>query len=204
MVLLTIGSWWSALSGPHQVFWSIAIVFSVLFLIQFVFGLIGIEMDADTDINLSTDIELDGDADYSLDEGFSIFSTRTIIAFFTFFGWTGILVLNAGGSTFAAVIAATTSGFLAMLLVAYMMWQFSKLTEEGNIDINKALHHTGEVYLRIPAKNTGHGIIHIKVQGSLREIDAITDAAEAIPTGSLIRVVEVLKDNILVVEAIEK
>ena len=202
MLLLTFGSWWGDLNGVQQIFWSIAIVSSVLFVIQFVFSIIGVDMDADADIEMGS-VDL-GDSDYSLDADFSVFSMRSIISFFTFFGWTGVLTLNAGGNTTTALIASTLSGTAAMLLVAYMMWQFAKLSQDGTADINTALFQIGEVYLTIPANNTGKGKVHITVQGALKELDAITEGNTSIPTGSFIKVMEVMKDNILVVVPIEK
>lgn len=198
MLLLTFGDWWSALTGIHQLFWGISIVFSVLFCIQFIFSLIGIDADADMDISG----DIDTDADYSLDADFAVFSTRSIIAFFTFFGWTGVLSLNAGATLMTTLIASSVSGCLAMLLVGFLMWQFSKLNQDGNIDINNALFQTGEVYLRIPSKDKGKGKVHINIQGSLKEVDAITEGTEAIPTGAFIKVVEVLDDRLLVVNQI--
>ena len=200
MLLLTIGSWWSDLSGTQQIFWSIAVVSSVLFVIQFVFSIIGVDMDADADFEVGGVDTVD--ADYSLDADFSVFSMRSIISFFTFFGWTGVLTLNAGGSTMTALIASTIAGTSAMLLVAYLMWQFAKLSQDGTADINTTLFKTGEVYLTIPANNGGKGKVHITVQGALKELDAITEGAVSIPTGSFIRVIEIMKDNILVVEPI--
>lgn len=201
MLLLSSGDWWSALSGIQQIFWGISIVFSVLFCIQFIFGLIGI--DADADIEISGDLDMDMDGDYSLDADFTVFSTRSIIAFFTFFGWTGVLSLNAGASLMTTLIASSVSGSLAMVLVGFLMWQFSKLDQDGNIDINDALFQTGEVYLRIPAKDKGQGKVHINIQGSLKEVDAITEATEAIPTGAFVRVVEVVDNRLLVVNQVK-
>jgi len=198
MLLLSFGDWWSALSGTQQIFWGISIVFSVLFCIQFVFSLIGI--DADADMEISGDIDMD--ADYSLDADFAVFSTRSIIAFFTFFGWTGVASINAGASLMTTLIASSISGSLAMILVGILMWQFSKLTQEGNADINDALFQTGEVYLRIPAKDKGQGKVHINIQGSLKEVDAITEETEDIPTGAFIKVVEVVDNRLLVVTQI--
>ncbi len=199
MLLLTFGNWWSALSGIQQIFWGISIVFSVLFCIQFIFGLIGIDADADMDISG----DLDTDADYSLDADFTVFSTRSIIAFFTFFGWTGVASLNAGASLMTTLIASSISGSLAMVMVGFLMWQFSKLSQDGNIDINDALFQTGEVYLRIPPKDKGQGKVHINIQGSLKEVDAITEATDAIPTGAFVKVVEVVDNRLLLVNQVK-
>jgi len=179
MILLNLGDWWVALSGPQQVFWGISIVFSILFLIQFVFSLIGLDAD------------------------FTVFSVRSIIAFFTFFGWTGVLVLNAGRSTLTAITFASIAGILAMLLVGYLIYIFSKLSQDGNYNINNAVFNTGKVYLTIPPAESGEGKIHVIIDGTMREMEATTREGEKIPTGADIRVVEVLDNNILLVEPIE-
>ena len=191
------GDWWSSLNGIQQLFWGISIVFSVLFIIQFVLSLIGLDFDGDADVDVHADID-DGHS-YQLDADFTLLSVRGIIAFFTFFGWTGVLVLNAGGSTLMALGFASLSGLAAMLIVGYMIYMFSKLTQAGNTDIQEALFQTGEVYLTIPAEKNGYGKIHLKIQGSLKEMDAITEG-QTLLTGAPIKVIEVLDDNLLLVE----
>ncbi len=200
MLLLVFGDWWSSLNGTQQMFWGISIIFSVLFVIQFVLSLIGLDFDSETDFEVGS--HSDVDADYSLDPSFTLFSVRSIIAFFTFFGWTGVLALNAGIGTTMAVVFASVSGFAAMALVGYMMYLFSKLGESGNVDLNEALFQTGEVYLTIPAGKRNQGKIHINIQGVMKEMDAITEG-KTLTTGSRIRVVEILDDNILLVEPVE-
>ncbi|MFK8103222.1 MAG: hypothetical protein AB8G15_11880 [Saprospiraceae bacterium] len=193
--MILSGDWWSSLSGIQQVFWGISIVFSVLFIIQFVLSLIGLDFDGDVDLDVDTDM----DGEYNLDPSFSLLSVRGIIAFFTFFGWTGVLVLNAGGSTLMALLSASFAGFLAMFIVGYMIYMFSKLSQPGNIDVSRALFEVGEVYLTVPANKNGHGKIHLKIQGVFKEMDAVTDG-DVLPTGSSVRIVEVLNDNLLLVE----
>lgn len=200
MLLLVFGDWWSTLNGTQQVFWGISIVFSVLFVIQFVLSLVGLDFEGDTDFEVGGETDTDGG--YSLDPSFTLFSVRSIIAFFTFFGWTGVLALNAGLGTMMAVIMASVSGFAAMAMVGYMMYMFSKLGESGNIDVKDALFQTGEVYLTIPETKRGQGKVHINISGALREMDAITEG-KTLATGSTVRVVEVIDDRILVVEPVE-
>lgn len=200
MLLLVFGDWWSSLNGTQQMFWGISIIFSVLFVIQFVLSLIGLDFESESDFEAGS--HADVHSDYSLDPSFTLFSVRSIIAFFTFFGWTGVLALNAGIGTTMAVIFASVSGFAAMALVGYMMYLFSKLGESGNIDLNEALFQTGEVYLTIPAGKRNQGKIHIKIQGVMKEMDAITEG-KTLTTGSRIRVVEILDDNLLLVEPVE-
>lgn len=194
-MLLFLEDWWGPLASAEKVFWGIALVFSVLFLIQFVLSLIGLDFDGDADIDVGGDTSLD----HGLDADFTVLSVRGIIAFFTFFGWAGVLVLNAGYGIWPAIVFACLSGIAAMFVVGYMMYMFSKLSENGNINLNEALYHTGEVYLFIPANKNGYGKVHLKFQGALKEVDAVTDG-DALPTGSSIKVVEIIDNNLILVE----
>jgi len=196
MLLAISNGWWEGLTGAGQAFWGISIVFSVLFVIQFVLSLIGVDFDMDMDGDVDTDFGMDAD--------FSLFSIRSIIAFFTFFGWTGVLMLDAGFGIWIAVMAASTSGFLAMAIVGYMMYKFTKFDESGTFNPNSAINHTGEVYLFIPAAKSGYGKIHLKLMGAVKEMDAVTDDTLEIPTGAKVKVVEVLEDNLLLVEQLIK
>ncbi|MEM1119375.1 MAG: hypothetical protein AAGJ18_02950 [Bacteroidota bacterium] len=201
MILLNLGDWWIALSGPQQAFWGIAIVSSILFVIQFVFSLIGLDADVDGDFEVSTD--MDADPGFGMDADFTIFSVRSIIAFFTFFGWTGVLVLNAGKDVYTALGYSFLSGTLAMFIVGYLLYMFSRLSEDGNVEIEDAMFNTGKVYLTIPAKEGGQGKIHITIGNSFREVNAVTKSLEPLPTGSPIRVVDIIDDNLLLVEPID-
>ena len=197
MMLLFFEDWWGPLSSTEKVFWGISLVFSVLFLIQFVVSLIGLDFDTDSDLDVHADVETHGE--YHLDPSFTLLSVRSIIAFFTFFGWTGVLVLQSGGGVWAAIGFSSLAGLAAMFIVGYVIYMFTRLTEQGNINLSKALYSTGEVYLSIPANKNGQGKVHIKIQGALKEIDAVTNG-DALPTGSAIKVVEIIDDNLIVVE----
>lgn len=199
LVTFSLGYWWETLSAPQQVFWVISIVFSILFLIQFVFSLLGLDFDSESDADFHTDVAAH---DFTLDTDFTLLSVRGIIAFFTFFGWTGVLALNAGLGVLLSLALATLSGIIAMALVAYLIFLFSRLTQEGNLDIRKTIRTTGEVYLTIPANKNGTGKIHIKVEGVFREIEAVT-AGDTLPTGTKIKVVEVIDENLLLVEPVD-
>src|SRR5687768_4924378 len=114
-----INQWWETLSSAHQVFWFIAVIFSVLFFIQFVLLIIG--FDSHTGDFSSTD------EGATFEQEFSALSVRSIIAFFTFFGWTGVLALNNNLPIWLAVVLAAISGLTAMFIVAYMIYKFSQL-----------------------------------------------------------------------------
>lgn len=199
--ILSIETWWANMSGTEHIFWGISIVFSVLFFFQFVLSLFGLDFEADADIEMGDIGEADADAGgFSVDADFALLSVRSIIAFFTFFGWTGTISLGNGASILIAVLSASVAGLIAMFIVAYMLFWFAKLGQAANVNMNETLFKTGQVYLTIPGNREGQGKIHIQAGKSLREVDAMTEHLTAIPTGSRIRVVEVIDDELLIVE----
>ncbi len=197
MIVLFLGNWWGDLSNTQQIFWTIAIVFSILLLIQMALSMIGMELH-----------DIDGDAsgdhgDVSVDADFHLLSVRSIIAFFTLFGWAGVLLLNSGKAILTTVLLSSVAGFIAMITVAYLLYLFAKLGESGNVDLRDAIFQTGQVYLSIPPAKSGQGKVHIEIQGALKELDAITEG-NGLPTGSQVRILEILDDNLLLVESIEQ
>jgi len=194
-MMLVVTDWWYALNSVEQIFWGIALVFSLLFLIQFGLSFVGGDMDAD--------VEIDGTGDsFGLDPSFTLLSVRSIIAFFTFFGWMGVIALGRGYPTQMVVLIALGSGLIAMMVVAYLMYFFSSLAEVGNANLSELIYKDAVVYLTIPERRKGQGKIHVTLQNSLREMDAVTEG-ERLTNGKSVKIVEILDGNILVVEPIE-
>jgi hypothetical protein len=199
-----MNDWWTALTLAQQIFWGIAIVSSTLLVLQFILSFIGAEFDSG-DADTHADLGHIGDhhlGDHHLDSEFTILSIRGVIAFFSFFGWGGVLVLGEGGSLLLALFVALVAGFAAMFLVAGMMYWISKMTQAGNLELTRAIQSAGEVYLSIPEARHGAGKVHVRIGSSLREMDAVTEG-EPLPNGAKVRVLEILDDNVLLVEKIE-
>ena len=195
MSTASLSQWWDTLGTVDQVFWGIALFFSTLFLLQFTINLLGFGMDLDTDV----DTDLDHEA--HIDPGFTWLSVRGVIAFFTFFGWTGVLVLSEGGALWVALGLGFLAGMLAMALVGYLLVLFARQTQSGNYHIDDALYGTGEVYLPIPGRKEGSGKVHLLLGKGIRELEAVTEGKE-IPTGRSVRVVGILDEHLLLVEEI--
>ena len=70
--------------------------------------------------------------------------------------------------------------------------------------MKNALHAIGEVYLTIGANRSTMGKVQIKVQSSLRELEALTDHDTDLTQGMIIKVVEVTSNGILIVEPQKK
>ncbi len=192
MLLLDISSWWQQLPSLERIFWVVALLFSALFVIQLILSFVIGDGDAS---------EGDADSYVAGDDGagHQYFTIKNMIAFFTIFGWTGIACLQGGMSSTAAIGIAIGAGSVVVLMMAVLFKSMSKLKQSGTLQIKNALGLVAETYLLVPARRGGFGKIHIKVQGSLHELQAITDDAEPIATGKLVKVVGLVNDNILLV-----
>jgi hypothetical protein len=193
-MLLSFFPVWSELDLMSQVYWIITVPATVVFALLLVLTIFS--SDADTDVHT--------DLDHSLVDGdgipFQMLSLKNIIAFFTMFGWSGLGFLSAGLAPFLVILFSFICGFLMMLAMATLFYFMSKLAESGNMNIRNAVGRTGDVYLTIPANREGMGKIQITVQGTLQTLDAVTDDAEAIPTSSIIEVIDVINNQILLVK----
>ena len=196
----SFSNWWSGLSFFEQIYWVIAIPATLIFLLQLVLTFVGAD-DHGHDFDHDTSIDHDSGI------GFHFITLKNLIAFFTVFAWSGLACIdgftddkgafsNHGITIFISIIC----GLLMMLIMASIYYFMSKLSHSGTLVINNAIGQIGDVYITIPAKKSGVGKVQVKVQGSLRTLDAMTTDAEAIKTGSIIEVVDIVGDNILLVK----
>ena len=194
MKLLDLSFWWQSLPSFEKIFWGFAIVFTVLFLIQTILSF------AAGDGDLTT-----GDADMSVDHdsgiGHGFLTIKNFIAFFTIFGWTGIALSKGNIGKSLTIAGALLAGLAVVAIMVFIMRSMNKLRQSGTFEIRQALHKTAETYLLIPASRNGFGKVHIRVQGSLRELKAITDEPEDIPTGKLVKVTGLVDESILLVSS---
>lgn len=198
MIIYSFGDWWATLTGPEQIYWTIAIASSIVFFFVFILNLI-LGFDTDTDIDVDTDLDVDGEIDASV----TMFSIKGITAFFTFFGWAGVLFLNDGRSVAISTLFAFIAGTLALVLVGYLMNFFANMGESGNYSIDEALNKTGEVYLTIPPSISGKGKVQIELGGGIKELKAVSDSEE-IKTGEKILVTDIIDQETLMVKRINE
>jgi membrane protein implicated in regulation of membrane protease activity len=180
------------LKGFEFILWIIALLFSLLFLIQTVISFIIGSGDGDLD---SFDSHDHGDAA-------SFFTLRNMIAFFTMFGWAGLAAYNSGLSNGWVVAIAVVAGASIVYLLYFIMKKAAGMRQSGTLQMKNAITQVGEVYLRIPARRGGMGKVQIQVQGRLIEADAMTDDEEDIPTGRPIKVIHTLNERILIVSSV--
>ncbi len=198
--------WWNSLGLAAQVFYCIAIPSTLVLVIQTIMMFLGFSEEGDgaDDIDIDDD-GIFGENDFSEAqeafglEGLRIFTVRGIIAFFVVFGWVGIVMQSAGIKLIWTIITSTLCGFAMMILLAFLFRSLMKLRSDGNTDNRNALGTSGKVHLTIPPARTGEGKVHIMLQGSYVERNAVTDSDEAIPTGCEVVVVGVSGQTELIV-----
>lgn len=178
--------WFYQLSSPEQVFWAIALVATFIFFIILITTFMGGDTDVDTDF--------DGGM------GSHFFTFKNGVAFFAIFGWVGISCLHNGLGLLTSVIISVICGLIMMAIMAFIFYYISGMSESGTMDYKNAINATGEVYLEVGKNRSRMGKVQINVQGSLRELEALTDADEDIKRGTLVLVESVTENGVLIIK----
>ncbi len=203
--------WFEGLETARQVFFSIAVIISALFLWQFISALIGlgggegVDMDAHADVgaDVSADAGADHvdmhDADAATLGVFKLLSLRSIIAFLLLFSWAGFLYLgNDDVPVYKAMVYSALWGVAAMVLVSILFYQLSKLQESGNLNFSSCIGSTATVYITIPAG--GRGKVRATIGGRVEFASAVTSEGTDIPAGAVVKIVGVIGGNTFEVE----
>ena len=117
------------------------------------------------------------------------------------FGWVGLAAYSSGLSKGVSVLLACGAGVAMVFMMVVLLRNIGKLRYSGTMQIKNALHQIGNVYLFIPGNRKGTGKVSIRVQGSLHELDAITDDLTDIATGSIVKVTGIIDEGLLLVTA---
>jgi hypothetical protein len=164
--------WYKTLSVLEQVYFWLGIVATVFLIIQII-------MLCFTSFGGDVDIDGDGDIDVDTDSGVSIFTVKSITAFFAVGCWAGLLTcaLCADNLQWVSVISAIVGGAAAMAVVVLLMRAMLKLQSNGAFQPEKLVGKSATVYVSIPAERSGRGKITLTAQGKFMELDAMTDGA---------------------------
>ena len=184
--------WFQELSSFQKTYWIITGISTFIFIIVLISTFIGADADDIGDI----DAEIDADTG----AGFQFFTLKNLVAFFTIFGWSGIASIDAGNSKATTIIISLFCGLVMMFIMAAMFYYISKLTSSGTLKMKNALNSIGEVYLTVGANRSKIGKVQVKVQGALRELEALTDNDKDLIQGNVIKVIEVTNNGILIIE----
>jgi hypothetical protein len=154
------------------------------------------------------DVGRDAGADHAHDHHhgstwfFGVITFRTVVAALTFFGLSGMAARSCPqfhDSVLLTFVIALGVGLCAMYGVHWMMQGLHRLKAEGTVQINRAVGHTGSVYLRVPGQRSGAGKVTLSLQNRTVEYQAMTNQDE-LPTGAKVVVVGVIGPDTVEVE----
>ena len=190
-----ISLWFDSMDATLKTFWICAIVSTIVFVIQFILTFIGVG-DADADFDFSS---VDGD---TMDTGgtLSLFSVRSIVNFLMGFGWGGVCFDKYIDNNLLLILVAIGVGVIFLVAFFFVIRQVMKLESSGNIKMEDCIGKSCDVYLRIPANNSGKGKVQISLNGTIFEFDAVTNESEPLPTGTKVVVEENLGGSTLLVK----
>lgn len=191
---------YNQLDAQMRVYWGIAIVTSIIFLVQMVLTFVGIG-DTDTDFDFQTDV--DATAGDTLDTGgaLQLFSVRNIVNFLLGLGWGGVCWSSLISNHFLLALAAIATGCAFLILFYYMFRQMKRLETNGAFRTKDCVGQVCDVYLRIPAQRSGQGKVQVSFGGSVQEIAAVTDGDE-LASGTKVRIQSLIDEHTLLVSAL--
>ena len=184
--------WFYSLEWFPKLYWSIALLASFIFIITIGLSLLG----GDTDEFGDVDADIEGDTGI----GFQFITLKNLVGFFTIFGWSGIACIDADFSYSLTVVISIICGLAMMGIMAGMFYSMRKLSDSGTLDYKNATNQIGEVYLTVGASRSSIGKAHVRIQGALRELEALTDNPTDLKTGTVIKVKSVTSNGILIIE----
>lgn len=172
--------------SEYEVYFSLAIMGTGLFLLKFFFLILGAGNDFDIH---------DGG------EAFEIFSLQTILAILMGFGWAGLaLRFEYDFSSFQTLLGSIFFGICIGLLSSLLIYTTRKLnhsTPEHMPEVGSI----GQVYLTIPDANVGgKGQVELIIGGTKKIIEAITPSSNPISSFSQVKVTQVNSRHLVTVD----
>ncbi len=184
-------NWFFELTTIEKVYWIIAVISTILFIGITVLTFVG----GDAEMNVDVDTEMDSDVGID----FQFMTFKNIVAFFCIFSWTGIACIGAQLNLGLTIFISVVCGLIMMLIMVSLYYYMSKLQEDNTFQYKNALGKTAEVYTTIGKSKSSVGKVLIKVQGSMRELEALTTENEDLHLGNVVKVDQVTENGILIV-----
>ena len=114
---------------------------SAVFVVQTLSLFIGFDTDHDFS---------GGDTDFDAD-GLNLISVKTVACFILGFGWTGVIFYDFIDNKFWLMALSFLVGLVFMVLIAFLLRQVLRLSQDNTFRVEKTLGHVAEVYLSVPA-----------------------------------------------------
>jgi hypothetical protein len=131
--------WFEALTTFEKIFWYISVPFTLIFLIQLVLSIAGLDgRKLNKKIDEEDSKELSGgnitpqkSRTGLVSFGLSFFSMRNFIIFLMVFGWVGLIVYHKGLSRDLTLLIAIGAGVVMMMIVSVMFYLTHKVKKHA-------------------------------------------------------------------------
>lgn len=144
------------------------------------------------------------DAGDAADSSASVFTFRSILAFFGGFGWSGVLAMDLGLSAGQSFLVSIPVGLFFFLLTYSVLLFLLSMSATGSLNYANAIGETGEVYIAIPPNREGTGKVRVKVQGRLKTVSAYNASDKKAETHSRVKVVGQIDPSTLLVKPLSE
>jgi len=207
-------AWWDGLTALNKGFFSAAAFLSVLFILQLIAAIIGLDDEGGDDMADGGDFEADVDTDLDTDTSdfdagadtdstatvvaFKLLSIRAIITFGTLFTWGSALYLSRGVGITRAMGISSIWGLAGMGSVALLLSLLPKLAHTGTKRIATSLGAKGSVYLDIPAG--GQGEVRVAVSDVISFVKARAIGGVEIKAGTPVVVKRIIDQTTVEVD----
>ena len=176
--------WFTNLSVMEQIFFWLGIVSTLFMIVQIVLMSV-------SSFGGDIDIDGDGDIDVDTDSGVSIFTVKSITAFFAVGSWSGLLTCAIASEKlqWLAIIVALVAGAAGMSVMVLLLRAIVKLQCNGAFEIEKIIGQSATVYVSVPPARSGRGKITMNAQGRFMELDAVTDCDTRLAVDEVVEIV---------------
>lgn len=188
-----VSGWWNELSLAKQLFYGIGLLAGFMSVILAVMAMIGMEHHDAVDAVGSADLGHGGGG---------IFSIKPLTGFFLGFGWAGGIAMDAGLSLIVALIVALLAGSAIMGVVVAMIRAIYGMRSDGTVQVQKAVGAVGTVYITVPPRKAAGGQVTVNFSGRQETFAALSGAEQPIASGEKVRVVSLVDNRTVLVEAL--
>ncbi|MBQ9597402.1 MAG: hypothetical protein IJR34_04040 [Bacteroidales bacterium] len=183
MVLLA----WLALPLGMKALWIVAIVASIIFVVQTVMIFTDDDEDAVTDV-------LNGDG--------NLLVFRNLFIFVAGAGWSFIIMSDLLKPMWNGIFSVLF-GLIFVVLMSGIFYSLIKMQRARTVNHRaEVVGYKGKVLVPVPSANQGKGRVRVSVKGVVSEYDAITLGEDELAEGTSIIVLNLVDDKTLEVKRI--
>jgi len=189
--------------GNAALFGVTAVIGTLFFLGRTILMLVAGDLDTHHDLGFDSG-HAGGGADTGdhpdSDTSFKILSIQAIAAFLMGFGWGGLTAVRGWGLPWLVGVGVGLATGTAMTwLLAKMLRWIARMQSSGSLPMEAALYEEGIVYVTVPERRLGRGVVRVVVDERLQYYPAVTDG-DLLQTQTAVRITSVNDDHTLTVE----